>query len=524
VWTAAKCSTTDITADPAFVQSTGGPNMNLHLKAGSPAIGRGDASKFPSTDFDGQTRTSPPDAGADEYGTTTSVANLYVSISGNDSTCVRGDSSKPCKSFDKAYAIAQLGDIVQVAGGDYGDQVLTLKSDKSAGGNLADVVFQPAPGSTVTIGEFDSGTDTQSPNGAKHVTIKDMSDNNISSKYCTWGVTNGSEDITIINGDACNINVFDSNSITIDGGDWGPCVVGTVPSSYDDPCGNNKIVNSQNITITNTKIHDIVTADAPSHHIECMFIVSGSNITISKNKFYGCGIYDIFIQRYDGGQINNLLIENNWFGQPRDGEYPNFDGYSDRSLAFSPRSQAFSNVNIRNNSFHPGADISLDDDGWGGAYNNFKLTNNILRLDNWMCGNGVIFSHNLYTGTTGCGGAGSLVAAAGYINTANDSSLNYHLTPSSAGIDAGDSAGFPATDIDNQTRPQGSIVDIGADEYSSGGSSPKTSDLNGDGQVNITDLSILLTNYNSSNAAADLNNDGSVNIFDLSILLTSYGS
>jgi hypothetical protein len=44
--------------------------MNLHLQAGSPAIGRGDASKFPSTDFDGQTRTSPPDAGADEYGAT----------------------------------------------------------------------------------------------------------------------------------------------------------------------------------------------------------------------------------------------------------------------------------------------------------------------------------------------------------------------------------------------------------------------------------------------------------------------
>jgi hypothetical protein len=53
--------------------------------------------------------------------------------------------------------------------------------------------------------------------------------------------------------------------------------------------------------------------------------------------------------------------------------------------------------------------------------------------------------------------------------------------------------------------------------------SNKTSDLNGDGVVNITDLSILLSNWQSSNATSDLNNDGIVSIFDLSILLSNYG-
>jgi hypothetical protein len=51
----------------------------------------------------------------------------------------------------------------------------------------------------------------------------------------------------------------------------------------------------------------------------------------------------------------------------------------------------------------------------------------------------------------------------------------------------------------------------------------KTGDLNGDGQVNIFDLSILLSNYNTTNAKADINKDGTVNIFDLSILLSNYG-
>jgi hypothetical protein len=53
---------------------------------------------------------------------------------------------------------------------------------------------------------------------------------------------------------------------------------------------------------------------------------------------------------------------------------------------------------------------------------------------------------------------------------------------------------------------------------------PKPGDLNGDNQVNITDLSILLSNYGTTNAVADVNKNGKVDIIDLSILLTNYGS
>lgn len=47
-------------------------------------------------------------------------------------------------------------------------------------------------------------------------------------------------------------------------------------------------------------------------------------------------------------------------------------------------------------------------------------------------------------------------------------------------------------------------------------------DINNDGQVNIFDLSILLSSWNTSDATADINNDGIVNIFDLSILLSNW--
>jgi hypothetical protein len=49
-------------------------------------------------------------------------------------------------------------------------------------------------------------------------------------------------------------------------------------------------------------------------------------------------------------------------------------------------------------------------------------------------------------------------------------------------------------------------------------------DLNADSHVDAIDLSILLSNYSTTNSVADINKDGTVDIFDLSILLSHYGT
>ncbi len=54
----------------------------------------------------------------------------------------------------------------------------------------------------------------------------------------------------------------------------------------------------------------------------------------------------------------------------------------------------------------------------------------------------------------------------------------------------------------------------------------KPGDINGDGQVNVFDLSVLLSHYGQTvpaNTNGDLTGDGRVNVFDLSVLLSNYG-
>jgi Big-like domain-containing protein len=67
VWTAARCSATDLTAPSDFVDPAG---VDLHLRPGAAAVDRGDPTSVPAVDIDGQARPmgGAPDAGADEQG------------------------------------------------------------------------------------------------------------------------------------------------------------------------------------------------------------------------------------------------------------------------------------------------------------------------------------------------------------------------------------------------------------------------------------------------------------------------
>lgn len=117
---------------------------------------------------------------------------------------------------------------------------------------------------------------------------------------------------------------------------------------------------------------------------------------------------------------------------------------------------------------------------------------------------------------------------------------DYHLSGESPCIDAADNDGVPAgvtADLDGRLRfadriatpdsgnpgaPGPPIVDMGAYEYQC------TGDLNGDGEIMISDLAILLAGYGTTGGAVyadgDIDQDGDVDPSDLAALLSVYGT
>lgn len=79
------------------------------------------------------------------------------------------------------------------------------------------------------------------------------------------------------------------------------------------------------------------------------------------------------------------------------------------------------------------------------------------------------------------------------------------------------------TPVPNNNPAGGGNTGDGRNTGGGGGSTTNNSaDLNGDGKVNIFDLSILLRNWGRP-GQGDLNGSGKVDIFDLSILLRNWG-
>jgi hypothetical protein len=88
-----------------------------------------------------------------------------------------------------------------------------------------------------------------------------------------------------------------------------------------------------------------------------------------------------------------------------------------------------------------------------------------------------------------------------------------------------------STSTPTPTTAGATATPTSAPSSDNGGSSPDAvpvasfnrGDLNGDGKINILDLSIILTNFLKTVGKSDLNGDGKTNILDLSIVLSHWG-
>lgn len=396
-----------------------------------------------------------------------SQPNVWVSTTGNDSTCVRNDSSKPCLTFNKAYLIAQQGDTVEVAAGTYPEQVIAQDTAKT---NLNDVTFRPASGATVFVtdhmrlGDLGNGVP-----GASHVTI-------IGIGATDFQVFTPSKDVTLdqVSGKSFYMNGI--QDVIVSNSDWGPCL------STVQPCGNNKIdwpgnvgspgagQRNDNIHIFGNTFHDYGLGQV-GDHFECMFLSGGTNIVIERNVFQKCVFFDIFIQPATSqSNYNGLRIINNWFDEPWDAATIPFGNQTRQTaVEFSPRGNILTDVDLSFNSFYTTGIVS--DDVGDAVYSDFNIVGNIFdQAGGCSQPTGVYFDYNVLNSVSPtCPGTHNVYNVPWvYNNVSHLPGGDWHLAGGTTAADnlipTSVTGGCPSVDFDNQVRPAATNCDAGSDE------------------------------------------------------------
>jgi hypothetical protein len=539
VWSDAACGGTDVGGKTMAFANSGA--SDFHLTSGSSDIvDVAGLTGCASTDIDGDPRPfgGGCDAGADEYGSVAGGGTpvLWVDADGgNCSRSVNYATGTAC-TWPAAYNAATTDETINVKGGNY---------------------------STVSMG----------PNNGRKMTFKAVSGESIVISGFEWRDSgHGPDNVTVIGpmkaGPSSIDGVTNTTFDNIDfdgGGGTSRAVQGTLPSSVPSSGANLTIKNSQlhntveansmtwftgaSIVFDHNDFYDALINSGSKTHTECIYLVSTKNITISRSHFWDCDAEDVFVTDCLTCANNpwpNAVIENNVFEI-----VAGSDANAAAGLAFrnggSP-SPYPTNMLLRYNTFMSGVQWPDDTSGATG-----QVYGNYFRLSPPTGWGSIVYGCNVTSSgpSSGCSNTNASDFSASLINAGFTNPIttqgngtpsnkapkgDYSLKSSSPFIDlVNDSTNYPTTDFLGLLRYKGAKPDLGAYEYQSGTTPTctKQSDINCDNNVNVTDLSILLSNYGKTTAQlassspsyprADINNSGKVDIGDLSTLLTGYG-
>jgi hypothetical protein len=353
-------------------------------------------------------------------------ASVWVSTTGNDGSCARLVPSRPCKTFSRAYRVAQPGDQVEVAPGAYPAQDVLEDSAKTS---ETDVIFRPPAGAEAVVADIDVWAD--------HIEFRRM---RISVDFY---VKCGAEDVTFRSSKARLFFIRSAKRVSLIDTEFGPSddisQIGHTEECKFAP---------EDIVLDAVYMHDYTN---PRTHMECVTIQAANNIVVRNSRFQRCQDFDIFIKpRTPVLTYTNMVFENNWFAQPQP------TPVAAVSLSLPDSGSTMTNVTFRNNSFNASIIVKPEIN-----YRNVRFVANIGTRIGWGCDEaGVTLEHNVWSREDECGST-DIRAPTGYVN---ENGFDYHLVPGAAAINRGSPSDFPTHDIDGHRRPLGGRADAGADE------------------------------------------------------------
>lgn len=371
-------------------------------------------------------------------------ASRFVSTTGSDSG--QCDDAVPCRTFNRAYEVAEPGEIVDVAGGIYPSQRIEHDSSKTSS---EDVFFRPVAGEAV---EVDGDIEVY----GSHVTLMAMRALDTNVPYDgPVSVT----DVTFWAMDGRTFTFDSATRISVIGGDYGPA------SSCGGPYGggNNGIRKNSptmpsDILIWGVDFHDIQSHDLVQCHIECLIVGAGRDIVVRGSRFWNCSIFDIFLQPFNGA-VSGITLENNWFAAPTG---LNGQVNSTRAVEFSGDGP-WQDLLIRHNSVNTA--INLTDRTPVPQYVNVSVIGNIARRAGCYSGQGVVYRANVWD--QGACDASDASLGGGpfpFVQASNGQDLDYHLTGGVAVDRVPTATSGLGEDIDGEARPDGAAADAGSDE------------------------------------------------------------
>jgi chitodextrinase len=368
------------------------------------------ANRSGQTSVSGSTSACPPPGSAD----------LYVASGGSDSgQCTQAN---PCGSFNRAYAVASLGQTVEVAGGSYGGQTI----DQTPKTGTGVVLFRPAPGASVTLQSITA-------HRVSRVEFRDFTVNSstLNRQQASWITYRGIKMRQFLVRSADHISYIDSEvgpNGSEDGMNW-------ITAAYqtDDP--------ATDVLLDNVRIHDFSKHNSGAH-VDCIGIDDVDGLVIRNSKLWNCEHFSIiFGNDVESGRASrNALLENNFFDCCYSGYY---------SLGFG---DVEGPMMIRFNSMTLGM-------GWlGGSVVGLTFDSNVIDGNSSANCSKATWRYNIVADGSACGGGGA-VAPTGFVREPDD----LHLVAGAAAINFGNPTTFPETDIDGQARG-GNRPDAGADE------------------------------------------------------------